>query len=99
PWASPTRREARRLYFGIKRAKEEIRRLNVEIHRLVTFMIDDHVDYSIAIEACKLSDPHLTHELTHQLISRTQINGAIIERLVKTSQLPGFSGTLFPGRR
>jgi hypothetical protein len=31
PWAQPLNREAMNLSFGIKRAKEEILRLNVEI--------------------------------------------------------------------
>jgi hypothetical protein len=38
PWTEPSRREAMSYYFGIKRAHEEIIRLNVEITRLLTFM-------------------------------------------------------------
>ena len=63
PWTQPHHREAMNLYFGIKRAKEEIMRLNVEIRRLITFMIDEHVDYQAAADAIQQSDraiPHLS---------------------------------------
>ncbi|KAF9035755.1 hypothetical protein BJ165DRAFT_1533241 [Panaeolus papilionaceus] len=51
PWAKPSYREAMSLFFGIKRAKEEIIRLNVEIIRLLTYMLDCHVDLCQAIQA------------------------------------------------
>src|ERR1700690_2808741 len=49
PWAQPARREATNLYFKIEGAKAEITRLNVEIRRLLSFMLDDHADYYHAI--------------------------------------------------
>lgn len=98
-WTNPSRREARLLYFGIKRAKEEIQRLNIEITRLITFMIDDHVDYWRAISANIFTNPHLAREMSEQWKYRTAINRSIVERFVKTSRLPSFSGTLFPGVR
>ncbi|KAJ6617481.1 hypothetical protein B0H10DRAFT_2218435 [Mycena sp. CBHHK59/15] len=82
PWAQPANREAMVLYFGIKRAKEEIRRLNVEIVRLLSFMVDEHVDY-----------------LSQQWMQRTRINESIVFKLLKTSHLPGFSGSMFPANR
>ncbi|KAJ6458478.1 hypothetical protein C8R45DRAFT_1110006 [Mycena sanguinolenta] len=99
PWTQPARREAALLYFGIKRAKEEIRRLNVEITRLITFGIDEHVDFYNAIANNMLEDPHLARELSEQWKYQSRITEAIVERFVKTSHLPGFSGSLFPGRR
>ena len=44
-WAQPANREGAVMYFKIKRAKEEIIRLNVEIRRLLTFLYDDYVDH------------------------------------------------------
>lgn len=103
PWAEPARREAMVLYFGIKRAKEEIRRLNVEIRRLITFMIDDHADYWKAIQARSTSsssgDLALAHELRTQLEHRSNINRSIAQRLVRASKLVGFTGSLLPGER
>ncbi|KAJ7603381.1 hypothetical protein DFH06DRAFT_1151911 [Mycena polygramma] len=99
PWANPANREAMTFYFGIKRAKEEIRRLNVEIRRTITFMVDDHADYVRAIRAHEDTAPDFAHELRQQLTRRTHINAAIARQLRKTSRLPGFTGTLFPGTR
>ncbi|KAJ7815528.1 hypothetical protein B0H14DRAFT_2603415 [Mycena olivaceomarginata] len=99
PWAQPARREAGLLYFGIKRALEEIRRLNIEISRIITFGIDEHVDFYRAIAAACITQPHLARELSERWTFKSRIHEAILERLVKTSRLPGFSGTLFPGER
>jgi hypothetical protein len=102
PWADPARREAMKLYFGIKRAKEEITRLNVEIRRLLTFMKDDHVDYVRAIQqqtSPSTETLSLAHELSTQWRHRSNINENIVERLVKTSRLIGFTGLLIPGDR
>ncbi|KAJ6485506.1 hypothetical protein DFH09DRAFT_1339787 [Mycena vulgaris] len=99
PWTQPARREAARLYFGIKRAKEEIQRLNVEITRLITFTIDEHVDFYRAIVDTYMTAPHLAHELSVRWQYQARINNSVIERLVKASRLPGFTGSLFPGKR
>lgn len=99
PWTQPSRREAMNLYFGIKRAKEEILRLNIEIRRLITFMIDDHHDFYRAISANIIIDPALAHELSCQWEHRHQIHSQIASRLLQTSRLKGFTGTLLPGTR
>ncbi|KAJ6595036.1 hypothetical protein DFH09DRAFT_1259083 [Mycena vulgaris] len=99
PWAQPANREAMVLYFGIKRSKEEIRRLNVEIVRLLSYMVDEHVDYVCAIRAHVMVAPNLAHELSQQWITRTRINESIAFRLIKASNLHGFSGSLFPANR
>ncbi|KAJ6632028.1 hypothetical protein B0H10DRAFT_2159559 [Mycena sp. CBHHK59/15] len=99
PWAQPANHEAMVLYFGIKRAKQEIRRLNVEIVRLISFMVDEHVDYVRAIRNHVMVAPDLAHELSQQWRQRTQINEYIVFMLIKTSRLAGFSGSLFPGNR
>ncbi|KAJ6485994.1 hypothetical protein C8R45DRAFT_1098732 [Mycena sanguinolenta] len=88
PWTQPARREAMALHFGIKRAKEEIRRLNVEITRLLTFLIDEHIDYYKAIAANVVVDPSLAVELQRRWCHASH-----------TSQLVGFSGRIFPGQR
>ncbi|PPQ92071.1 hypothetical protein CVT25_007241, partial [Psilocybe cyanescens] len=49
-WAQPANCEGMVMYFQIKRAKEEIVRLNVEIRRLLTFLYDDHVDHYRAVQ-------------------------------------------------
>ncbi|KAJ6555295.1 hypothetical protein B0H10DRAFT_2373425 [Mycena sp. CBHHK59/15] len=88
-WADPTRREA----------GEEKTRCNVEIRRLVTSMVDDHVDQYRAIAANMVIAPELARELSRRWIVRNRINTAIAKRLAQASRLPGFTGSLFPGDR
>ncbi|KAJ7040517.1 hypothetical protein C8F04DRAFT_1253819 [Mycena alexandri] len=99
PWTQPARREAMVLYFGIKRAKEEIRRLNVEITRLLTFLVDEHVDYYRAIATNLITNPPLAAELQRRWRRASRISAAICKRIKQTSNLVGFSGTIFPGQR
>lgn len=99
PWAHPARREAMTLYFSILRSRKEIYRLNVEIRCLITFMVDDHVDYYRAIASCIIPAPHLAHLLLQEWQYCNQIHGTIIDRLVLTSRLQGFTGSLLPGSR
>ena len=41
PWASPAARLAINTYFKLCWAKEEVVRLNMEIHHLVTYLVDE----------------------------------------------------------
>jgi hypothetical protein len=98
-WTQPTRRQAGTLYFGIKRAKEEVQRLNVEISRLLTFLIDEHIDYYKAISATLVVNPPLAMELQRRWLHATRIGMSIAKRLASTGRLAGFSGSFFPGVR
>ncbi|KAJ7119405.1 hypothetical protein C8R44DRAFT_624749 [Mycena epipterygia] len=98
-WTQPTRRQAGTLYFGIKRAKEEVQRLNVEISRLLTFLIDEHVDYYKAISATLLVNPPLATELQRHWLHATRIGTSIVKCLASVGRLTGFSGSFFPGVR
>jgi hypothetical protein len=96
-WTQPARRKAMNLYFGIKRAKEEIVRLNVEICRLITFMIDDHRTYYRAISFNITINSMLANVLSRQWQFHNRIHTQIAARLHQTSRLKGFTGTLLPG--
>jgi hypothetical protein len=98
-WAQPANREGMVMYFKIKRAKEEIIRLNVEIRRLLTFLYDDHVDHYRAVCANLITDPTLAFEVSTRSQYRNKIHEEIVKRLLQTSRLPGFSGSLFHGER
>ena len=98
-WAQPANREGMVMYFQIKRAKEEITRLNVEIRRLLTFLYDDHEDHFRAFHANKTVNPPLSQEIFSRWQYRTKIHEEIVKHLLQTSKLPGFSGSLFYGER
>jgi hypothetical protein len=95
-WAQPANREGMVMYFQIKRAKEEITRLNVEIRRLLTFLYDDHVDHFRAIHANKIVNPSLCHEMILRWQYRSKIHEEIVKRIWQTSKLMSFSMLIFP---
>ncbi|KAI0682682.1 hypothetical protein C8T65DRAFT_713785 [Cerioporus squamosus] len=99
PWANRSHRTAMATYFNVKRAQEEIERLNVEMPRLFSAMVDDHVDYERAIKAANTTDPDLAHELRVRQTFNNAVNGKVVSWLHKTTQLQGFSGRLVYGRR
>ncbi|KAJ6608007.1 hypothetical protein B0H10DRAFT_1955757 [Mycena sp. CBHHK59/15] len=90
-WTQPAPREAMVLHFGIKRAKEEVRRLNVEITRLLAYLVDKHINYYRAITANIINSSGAGTKLSHQR--------SICQTHVQTSRLVGFSGTIFPDQR
>ncbi|CDO77993.1 hypothetical protein BN946_scf184711.g3 [Trametes cinnabarina] len=98
PWAQRTHRDAMALHFKVKRAREEVRRLNVEIPRLFLSLIDEHVDYTKAVEDAQEGRPALSHELAVRLRYRNVVNGHVVRWLLKATRLPGFSGQLQYGR-
>ena len=98
-WAQPANREGMVMYFQIKRAKEEITRLNVEIRRLLTFLYDNHVDHFCDIHANKTVNPSLSNEIFLHWQYRTKIHEEIVKHILQTSKLAGFSGSFFYGQR
>lgn len=98
-WAQVANREGTVMYFRLKRAKEEICRLNVEIRRLLTFLYDDYVDHYRAVSRYVMTNPSLAHEISARWCYRQQLHEVIVKRLIQTSKLPGFSGSLFHGER
>lgn len=93
PWAKQDVREAIRLHLKIKRSREEIDRLNVEIKCLITFMRDEYEDYQIAIESGDDTvDPLLRGELVERSQYRDKISQQLVKRLIQVSKLSGFSG-------
>ncbi len=96
PWANRSHRTAMATYFNVKRAREEVERLNLEIPRLFSAMIDDHVDYHHAIKAT--NDPDLAHELRTRQKYNDVVNGKVVGWLQKTALLTGFTGRLAYGK-
>ncbi|KAJ7937503.1 hypothetical protein B0H13DRAFT_2302668 [Mycena leptocephala] len=75
--------------LGIQRAKEEMRRLNVEIVRFISFMVDDHVDYVRVIRNHVMVAPDLASELSRQWQHHTRIHELIALKFISASRLVG----------
>ena len=99
PWTEPSRREASMLHFGIQRAKEEILRLNIEIERLLTYMLDSHIEYKLAISSTTSTNPALAYELEREWAHIDRVHRTIAHRLAQASRLKGFSGNIRTGNR
>jgi hypothetical protein len=97
PWTQPVARQAMSLYFGIKRAKEEIHRLNVEIRRITTYMIDEFIHWSSVVADTRDIDPVLSSYLSRKADFNVRVFQDIMYYLLKTSKLAGFLGCLNPG--
>ncbi|KAI6007027.1 hypothetical protein EDD15DRAFT_2383928 [Pisolithus albus] len=97
PWASPTARLAINTFFKLCRAEEEVVRLNVEIRRIVTYLVDED-RYLRACEALyRETHPALAHQISRFHAIRSRFTPLHLRSLEKISHLPGFSGTLTPG--
>ncbi|RDX44104.1 hypothetical protein OH76DRAFT_1458094 [Lentinus brumalis] len=99
PWAQRLHRQAMGFHFNVIRAREEIERLNLEIPRLFTALIDRHVDMKNAIASTQEINPALAHELRLRWEYDDKISARIAARLYETSQLLGFTGVLAAGKR
>lgn len=97
-WASPTNRILRDLYFKVQRAHEEIERLNIEIRRVITYMVDE-TDFLNAREAMLAREnPELAHQVSLYRMERGRAFSIHRTRFAKLFKHPRFSGTTTPGR-
>ncbi|KAI0684967.1 hypothetical protein C8T65DRAFT_712851 [Cerioporus squamosus] len=97
PWVKRLNRQAMNLHFNILRAREEIERLNVEIPRLFTALVDRHFDLKKAIKTMEVTDPALAYEFEQRWLYEDRLSARITARLYQTAQLDGFTGRLATG--
>ncbi|KAI6034650.1 hypothetical protein BKA83DRAFT_4470170 [Pisolithus microcarpus] len=76
PWASPTVRLAINTYFKLCRAEEEVVRLNVEIRRVVTYLVDE----DRYLRACEGLYEDTNPMLAYQISSGTLAPGISMSR-------------------
>ncbi|KAI6006783.1 hypothetical protein EDD15DRAFT_2383819 [Pisolithus albus] len=90
PWASPA-------YFKVCRAEEEIKRLNVEICCIITYLRDEDRYMRACIAELQVSHPPLAHQVQLYHNVRAKFTNHHICLLTDTIRLPGFTGTALPG--
>jgi len=98
-WAQPSYRTAMAYYFKVKCARAEIKRLNVEITRLRTFIRDDEALHSQVIKTLRTTNPGLATVLSHQWELRAQLNLIHLARLDSAGRLHGYTGAVQCGTR
>ncbi|TFK59430.1 hypothetical protein BDN72DRAFT_905854 [Pluteus cervinus] len=98
-WTNPRIREAMNFHFCVKHAIEERDRLNIEIRRLITYMLDQEHDFRRAYVSKLGSDSSSAAEIKLRWEFATRVNASIAKVIARTSQLTGFTGSLTPGSR
>lgn len=99
PWTRPAEREALTSYYKLQRAQEEIKRLNVEIRRLLTYIHDHRLQVEQILADMKISDPHLAHQLERNFKARRALDRVHLSRFKKLVKSGGFTGSCVLGLR
>ncbi|PPR04386.1 hypothetical protein CVT24_013215 [Panaeolus cyanescens] len=92
-WSNDGVREAMKLHQRIKRAREELLRLNVEVSRLYTSIADEKQVFSKALD--RLSEGNKAQEYGAVEVycnRRTRVNNVIMGYLIEIQQLDGYTG-------
>jgi hypothetical protein len=97
PWASPAGRLAMDEYFKVKRAREEIQRLNLEIRRFITYIRDEGLLLRRVESEQAVVNPVLSFHIANYRKERERFNRQHLGRLRRLSSMQGFTGTLEPG--
>ncbi|KAF6742162.1 hypothetical protein DFP72DRAFT_994580 [Ephemerocybe angulata] len=92
PWAQPLNRALRDTYFKIERAREEIKRLHVEIKRVITHIQDEENFLIAAEEEQRHIDPLLSYQIAKYRNERTRFASTHIRRFNELAKLPGRPG-------
>ncbi|KAF8131317.1 hypothetical protein K438DRAFT_2132070 [Mycena galopus ATCC 62051] len=100
-WATPAARQLLDSYYKLKRAGEEIQRLNIEIRRFVTHMKDERTFLVQRESEIKAQDPVLAFFVRKYRNQRGRFDDVHSKRLqaMKDKLGPAFTGTLQPGIR
>ncbi|KAG1905546.1 uncharacterized protein F5891DRAFT_976459 [Suillus fuscotomentosus] len=97
PWATPTGRHTMDTYFKMRRASEEIQRLNVEIRRMATYLRDEELYLTECQKQLQSMHPALAHQVGAHRNIRARFTSYHLRRLHEISALPGFTGLIAPG--
>ena len=97
-WATPAGRHAMDLHFKMKRAEEEIARLDIEIRRFATYMRDEDHFLRCKEDKIRMFDQALAHQIYVRRMVRGRFLTTHLRRLHDISRLSGFTGTLEPGK-
>ncbi|KAF6741184.1 hypothetical protein DFP72DRAFT_995472 [Ephemerocybe angulata] len=93
PWSDGEVREAMKLHQRIKRAAEEIHRVNIEMRRLFTSIYDEHALFDKVRQKLVESNDHaLLGALDDFVLQRTRVNRTILHYLEEIQAFDGYTG-------
>ncbi|KAF8479455.1 hypothetical protein JB92DRAFT_3277834 [Gautieria morchelliformis] len=91
-WADARNREAIVYHLKILRAKEEIVRLNVEIRRIATWIVDENCQMDEAFQKCADKDLILANAISMSAQQQKRINARLRATLEHIFALEGYTG-------
>jgi len=94
PWSNPHNRALRDSYFRVIRAREEIKRLHLEMDRMHAWMRQERSDHETAVTELKETEPDLASELVTVYAEQLRVHHVIRYWLAKCQDLDGFAGTV-----
>ncbi|KAG8939000.1 hypothetical protein FRC04_007139 [Tulasnella sp. 424] len=96
PWAVPAARLITQSYLKVRRAEEEVCRLNIEARRLYTWLKDEYW----RLKECRdHAEPLIAKEIDLLINRHVEMGGVQQHRLAQIAALPGFSGGELDGGR
>lgn len=97
PWATPAGRLAMDHYFKMCRAAEEVQRLNVEVRRVSTYLIDEDRYLRTCEEQVRVFNQPLAHQIGLYRCEHARFNAHHVRQLKEIAKIRGFSGSILPG--
>ncbi|KAH8108225.1 hypothetical protein DFH11DRAFT_1517256, partial [Phellopilus nigrolimitatus] len=91
-WVRSAERESAIAYYKLERSREEILRLNVEIMRLMAYIIDNEKRLADTVTVLEETDPALAHQLKKRVKIETALNRIHRQRIYDIATLDGFTG-------
>lgn len=91
-WAQPINREIAVKHFKVLRAREELKRLHVEMRRIREAIERENADFKSAIATLSTSDSLMAAELSSQYSFRSRVNVQLLDGLCRVEALPGYIG-------
>ncbi|EIW83897.1 hypothetical protein CONPUDRAFT_150945 [Coniophora puteana RWD-64-598 SS2] len=98
-WTTPVIREVMKLHSRLKRAHEEIARLDVEVRRVHTFIRDEENMFDFVVDELNHTKSPLSGAVQDFCSRRRRANACIMRDLQSIFELDGFSGSCEPGLR
>ncbi|KAJ6493118.1 hypothetical protein C8R45DRAFT_1062043 [Mycena sanguinolenta] len=98
PWTRSSYRVAMDNYFKILQAREEIKRLKIEIKRVMTWIDDEDRFLRRKENEYKVSNPALLVQISRYRQRRGRSDYNHMQRFWALAKTPGFTGCLVPGR-
>ncbi|KAJ6447723.1 hypothetical protein C8R45DRAFT_850706, partial [Mycena sanguinolenta] len=97
-WTRPSYRVAMDNHFKILWAQEEIKRLNIEIKRVVTWIEDEDQFLPKKEKEYKDSEPALAVQISRYRQRRARSDDKHMQQFWALAKTPGFTGSLLPRR-